>query len=65
MNYSICLLDKGGCTQRTQFGPYEDDAAALVQARKDVDSSPIVEVWRGEQLVARLFRDPQRGEATQ
>jgi hypothetical protein len=46
MNYSICLLDNGGRTEQTQFGPYEDDAAALVQARKDVASSPIVEVWK-------------------
>lgn len=59
MNYSICLLDAGGITQRTLFGPHEDDAAALAAARALMVSSPIVEVWKNELLVARLFREPQ------
>ncbi|ANP45809.1 hypothetical protein ATE48_07670 [Candidatus Viadribacter manganicus] len=63
MNYSICLLGAGGCTQRTSFGPFEDDAAALAQARTHVCGSPIVEVWKDYQLGARLFRDPPSTEA--
>lgn len=58
MNYSICLLDAGGRTQRTFFGPFDDDVAALAKARTQVAGSPIVEVWKDHQLVARLFREP-------
>lgn len=63
MNYSICLLDAGGRTQRTEFGLFDDDAAALIQARSEVEASPIVEVWKDNRLVARLYRDPLRQEA--
>lgn len=62
MNYSICLLDAGGRTQHTSFGPFDDDAAALAQARTQVAGSPIVEVWKDYQLVARLFREPPPAE---
>jgi hypothetical protein len=65
MNYSICLLDAGGRTQHTAFGPFDDDAAALAQARTQVAGSPIVEVWKNDQLVARLFREPPSNEAMQ
>lgn len=58
MNYSIRLLDAGGRTQRTSFGPFNDDAAALTQARSHVAGAPIVEVWKDYRLVARLFREP-------
>ena len=57
MNYSICLLDEGGRTLRSEFGPYHDDAAAVAQARTEVAGSPIVEVWKDYQLVERLFRE--------
>jgi hypothetical protein len=65
MNYSICLLDAGGRTQHTSFGPFDDDAAALAQARTQVTGSPIVEVWKGYKLVVRLFREPQTAQAPQ
>jgi len=58
MNYSICLLDIGGRTQRTTYGPFDDDIAALVQARVEVAVSPIVEIWKNDRLVARLYREP-------
>lgn len=58
MNYSICLLDAGGRTQRTEFGPFDDDGAALAQARTEVSGAPIVEVWSENRLIARLYRDP-------
>jgi hypothetical protein len=58
MNYSICLLDAGGRTLRTELSAYSDDAAALVRARTEVVTSPIVEVWKGELLLTRLLRQP-------
>lgn len=61
MNYSICMLDAGGRTQRTAFDPFDDDAAALRRARLELSKSDIVEVWKNDQLVARLFREPQTG----
>jgi hypothetical protein len=64
MNYSICSLDEGGRTQHTQFGPYDNDAAALAQARVDLAESAIVEVWKGDHLLERLFLDPLSKEAT-
>jgi hypothetical protein len=65
MNYSICLLDAGGRTQRTSFGPFVDDAAALAQARTQVPGTPIVEVWKDYRLLARLFREPPPTAALQ
>jgi hypothetical protein len=65
MNYSICLLDADGRTQRTDYGPFDDDAAALTQARTEVSASPIVEVWKEYRLVARLFRDPPKVQVVQ
>lgn len=65
MNYSIRLLDAGGRTQRTSFGPFDDDAAALAQARTQVAGSAIVEVWKDYSLVARLFREPPTTKAPQ
>jgi len=65
MSYSICLLDAGGRTQHTAFAPYQDDAAALARARAQVVDSAIVELWKGDHLLARLFRDPPREELVQ
>jgi hypothetical protein len=65
MNYSISLLDAGGHTQSTVFGPFDNDASALAQARTEIADSPIVEVWKDYQLVARIFREPAAAEALQ
>lgn len=65
MNYSICLLDKGGRTRRTAYGPYDDDAAALAHAHTEIPGSAMVEVWKEEHLLARLFRDPPVPETAQ
>ena len=65
MDYSISLLDAGGRTQRTASGSYTDDDAALAQARTEVAASPIVEVWKDDRLVARLFRELPASEAVQ
>lgn len=57
MNYSICLLDAAGRTQRTQYGPFDDDSAAVAQAQTEIPKSAIVEVWKNGALVARLYRE--------
>ena len=58
MNYSICMLDAGGRTQRTEFTPHDNDDAALEHARREIQTSPIVEVWKDGNLVERLFQEP-------
>lgn len=52
------MLDAGGRTLRTAFGPHLDDSAALARARIEAIDSPIVEVWRDNRLIARLLREP-------
>lgn len=59
MDYTIRLLDAAGRTRRTVFGPFDDDVAALAQARKAVPDNEIVEVWKDNNLLARLFREPE------
>ena len=58
MNYSICLLDAGGRTKRTEFGPFDNDGAALDHARGEAAGSSILEVWNDGRLVERLFQQP-------
>ncbi len=56
-NYSICYLDSQGRTESTQFLPFEDHTAAAAYARIGVIRSAIVEVWKGENLITRLYHD--------
>ncbi|MEQ1812694.1 MAG: hypothetical protein ABL889_22395 [Terricaulis sp.] len=63
MNYSICLLDSGGRTQHTHFGAFDNDGVALAQARSDLKTSSIVEVWKDELLLARLFQEAPAASA--
>lgn len=58
MNYSICYLDDGGRTQRSEVLPFDDDATALQYARNELHGAPLVEVWKNYLLVARLNRKP-------
>ena len=57
MNYSICFLDDMGRALRSEFEAFDCDDAALAYARAGVPDNDIVEVWKGEGLLARLFRD--------
>lgn len=58
MNYSTILLDKAGLTQRTRFGPHDNDGAAIAQAKGENPAAAIVEVWKEGHLVVRFFREP-------
>lgn len=57
MNYSICFLDGLGRTLRSEFDPFEHDDDAVTYGRTGLPGSEIVEVWKGEHLLARLFHD--------
>jgi hypothetical protein len=58
-NYSVRYLDALGRTQTSEFLPFEDNKLATDYARIGMIRSPIVEVWRGDDLVARLFQQPR------
>ena len=55
MNYSIKYKNAGGITARSEFLPFETDAAALDYGRDSSSGSAMVEVWKGELLLKRLF----------
>lgn len=56
-DYSICFLDRQGRTQGSEFLPFADNKAAVAYARIGMVRNAIVEVWKGGDLVARLYRD--------
>lgn len=57
MNYSIRYLNERGITERSEFLALESDAAAADHARLDLRRHFSVEVWRGDNLLSRIFRD--------
>lgn len=62
MNYSVCLLDKGDRTERRAFGLFDDDAAALAQARTEIAGAAIVEIWKDDHLLAAPLRPARQGD---
>lgn len=54
MNYSIAYKNRKGLTQRSEFLPFDDDAAAIAHGKLDTGANPIVEVWKGDALLVRL-----------
>lgn len=63
-NYSICYLDAAGRTQNSELLPFEDGPSAIDFARTGLVRSAIVEVWKDNELVRRLFREPSARVAT-
>ena len=57
-NYSISYLDAGGHTQNSELLPFEDNRTAVDFARIGLVRSAIVEVWKDNDLVERLYRNP-------
>ena len=57
-NYSICYLDSAGHTQSSELLPFEDKRSAVDFARIGLVRSAIVEVWKDNDLVERIYRDP-------
>jgi hypothetical protein len=60
MNYSICLLDKSGRTQHSEFSAFNDDAGAMQYARSQAAAAAIIELWKGNGLLLRLERDVEK-----
>ncbi len=58
MKYSVCFKDAFGATERSEFTPFTDDAAATAYAQTNLSRNAIIEVWHGDALISRLFRDP-------
>jgi hypothetical protein len=55
-NYSICYLTEQGLTNASELLPFEDNSAATAFARIGLVRNAIVEVWRENELVVRLFQ---------
>lgn len=55
-NYSICYLDALGRTRRSELLEFEGDDAAIGHARAGLIGNAIVEVWRNNTLVTRLYQ---------
>jgi hypothetical protein len=54
MRYAIAYKNSAGHTQRSEFTHFENDKAALDHGRKGARDNAIVEVWKGDHLLARL-----------
>lgn len=59
MNYSVRYLDSVGKTTNSIFAPFETDVLAIAFARGKLPTSAIVEVWRDNRLISRLFKNPR------
>jgi len=57
MDYSIRYLNERGITERSEFLPFATDAAAGDHAQGDKGRHFIVEIWKGDNLLTRTFRD--------
>lgn len=57
MNYSIRYLNESGVTERSEFLAMESDAAAAHHAKLDLPRYFMVELWKGDDLLSRVFRD--------
>jgi hypothetical protein len=54
MHYSICFKNDAGHTQRSEFTRFKTDLDAVGYGRKSARETAIVEVWKGNRLLARL-----------
>jgi hypothetical protein len=54
MHYAIAYKNSAGHTQRSEFTRFDSDSDALNHGRRGVRDNAIVEVWKGDQLLARL-----------
>lgn len=57
MTYSIRYQNDDGITERSEFLAFDSDAAASDHAQLSSGRHFIVEIWKGDQLLSRIFRD--------
>ncbi len=57
MNYSIRYMNERGITERSEFLAFETDSAAKEHALIDSRRHFIVEIWKGNNLLNRSFRN--------
>lgn len=55
LNYSIQYKNASGVTARSEFLPFATDIEAVEHGREGSGRNAIVEVWKGDQLLVRLF----------
>lgn len=55
MHYSIQYKNARGITARSEFLPFASDAEAMLHGREGSGRDAIVEVWKGDKLLVRLF----------
>lgn len=55
LNYSIQYKNARGLTSRSEFLPFATDLEAIDHGRAGSGREAIVEVWKGDHLVVRLF----------
>ncbi|MBI3439438.1 MAG: hypothetical protein HY054_12460 [Proteobacteria bacterium] len=60
MNYSIRFKSAQGITSRSEFLPFDTDGEARTYAAEALHKSPMVEVWKGDNLLARLPEETKR-----
>lgn len=54
MNYSIRYRSAEGITTRSEFLPFDTDSEARAYAAEELHKSPMLEVWKGDDLLVRL-----------
>jgi hypothetical protein len=55
VNYSIHYKNARGATARSETLPFASDAEAVIHGRAKSGVNAIIEVWKGDRLVVRLF----------
>jgi hypothetical protein len=66
MHYAVCYRNGAGHIQRSEYTRFKTDADALSYGRRGCREAAVVEVWKGNDLLARLQacdRPPLRHDA--
>jgi hypothetical protein len=50
-------MNERGITERSEFLPFETDGEATQHAQIEMPRHFIVEIWKGDNLLNRTFRD--------
>ncbi len=64
MNYSIRYKNAGGVVARSELLPFANDLEAMDHGRAGSGRNAIIEGWKGDHLIVRLFGVDSRGPTT-